>query len=103
MDDNSKDLLKEIKNNTGKLPAFDESQLSELIIALRVLSIAIANPSYVDKSSNSLRATITATIAALTTISTLTTLSNIDGYQGKLQVLNNNNGAWANVVRSRIS
>lgn len=99
MDDNSKDLLKEIKNNTGKIPAFDESQLSEFIVALRVLSMAIANPSYVDKSSNSLRATITATIATLTT---LTTLANIDGYQGKLQVLNNNN-AWANVVRSRIS
>lgn len=78
----------------------NESQLTEVIPMLRTLILVLANPSYVDKAANQLRAQIT---GSLTTLTTLTGLTNIDGLQGKTLLINQGINAWANCCRSRIS
>lgn len=78
-----------------------DNQSVELINALRVLITAIANPSYVDKSANAIRNQVQS--GTITTVTTVTGITNLDGYQAKLPVINQNNAAWAVVVRARIS
>lgn len=70
----------------------------DILFALRNLMQVMANPGYLNKNSNALSV---APVGGIVT--TVTGLSNIDSYQGKLLVLNQNNSAWAQVVRSRIS
>jgi hypothetical protein len=77
---------------------------------LRQLLQSIADPGWLDKSANQLRAQVTGTItaaaitiAAAQTLATLTTLSNIDAYQGKLLMVGMDIDAWANTVRRTIS
>jgi len=74
--------------------------VTDLVTMLRAILIAIANPSYVDKTTNAMRTTVTATIATLTT---LTGVTNIDSYQGKILMISSNKNAWANSVRRQIS
>jgi hypothetical protein len=89
--------------------AIQGSSISDLIYAIKNLIIAIANPSYVDKSANQMRAQVTGSVAvsgSLTTagtVSTVTTLSNIDGYQGKQVIIAENINAWSNTVRNKIT
>lgn len=75
-------------------------QLGELIPLFRALLMAIANPSYVDKSANQLRAQVTGSVTA--TVAS-TTISTIDSYQGKLLMVGINNDAWANTCRRLIT
>jgi hypothetical protein len=82
---------------------------------------SIVNPPWLDKTLNRLRqtaiiesgtVTTVGTVTAVTTVTTVTTVStvsslsnmvNVDGYQGKLLVINQNNAAWAALIRSTIS
>jgi hypothetical protein len=73
----------------------------DIMYALRNLMQVMANPGYLNKSSNALW--VVPNGGTVGTVTTVTGLTNIDGYQGKLLVINQNNSAWASVVRSRIS
>lgn len=78
----------------------------DLLVVLKNLINVLANPSYVDKSANQMRAQVTGSVAvsgSLTTVSTVTTLSNIDGYQGKQGIIAENINAWSNTVRNKIT
>lgn len=83
------DILVELQNN-----------MNEINIAIKNLYIAIANPSYVDKSANAIRNQVQS--GTVTTVTTVTGLTNIDSYQGKTLVVGQNIAAWASVVRGRI-
>lgn len=87
-------ILSEISQKTEP----SDVQNIDVIYALRNLMQVMANPGYLNKNSNALSV---APVGG--TVTTVTGLSNIDSYQGKLLVLNQNNSAWAQVVRSRIS
>jgi len=81
-------------------------QLSELTAVLRSILLAIANPSYVDKSANQMRAQVVVSSGTVTTVGTVTTITNlpvIDSYQGRLLMLGANLNAWANVQRRTIT
>lgn len=75
-------------------------QLAELIPVLRSLILAIANPSYIDKSANQMRAQVTGSVTATVASTAITT---IDSYQGKLLMVGINNDAWANTCRRLIT
>lgn len=75
-------------------------QLGELIPLFRALLMAIANPSYVDKSANQMRAQVTGTI---TTVTTTTNLTNIGSFPGNHLQIMNNKTAWATNIRSLIT
>lgn len=95
-------LLEELQKKINA----DESQLVEAVTVLRNILQVLANPAYVDKSANQLRAQITGAISTITTLTTVTTVSNITNmgsYQATQLLLNQNNMAWASLVRSRIS
>jgi len=43
------------------------------------------------------------TVTTVTTVAAVTSLNNIDGYNGRMQILDNNRVAWAQCVRARIT
>lgn len=80
----------------------DEISNKDVMLALNTLLKAIANPSYVDKSTNQMRAVVTGTVTSSTTV----TVGNITlkgVYQPGIEVLGSNLAAWAMVVRNRIT
>ena len=71
---------------------------------LKITLMSIVYPAWYDRSANAIRNQVqSGTITTLTTCTTVTGLTNIDGYQGKLLLINQNISAWAGVVRARIS
>jgi hypothetical protein len=97
--DNLPAILTELQNKTEP----SDVQLGEIIVALRYLLAAIANPPYVDKTLNRMRATDIIESGTVTTVTTVTGLTNIDSYQGKMLMIGGNINAWANVVRRTIT
>lgn len=86
--------------------ALGKTSVDDLATAIRTLILVLANPSYIDKSANQMRAQITGsltTAGTVSTVATVTGLTNIDGYQGKSLMIADNINAWANVVRSSIT
>lgn len=88
---------------------FGQVTLKDLVVSVRQLLTATSIPTWWDRSLNRLRqtaiiesGTIT-TVSTVTTVTTVTGLTNLDGYQAKLPVINNNMAAWQLAVRSRIS
>jgi len=94
------------------LPTSDAGSNSLLT---RILQMLIAPLGY-DKSIQRQRGTVVVetlpTLAAVTTVTTVTTcstvsavtaLNNIDGYNGRMQILDQNRTAWALCVRARIT
>lgn len=81
-------------------------------LLLRILQMLMSPLGY-DKSLQRQRGTVVVetlpTLAAVTTVTTVTTvanitsLNNIDTYNARVQVLDNNRAAWAQCVRSRIT
>jgi hypothetical protein len=99
--------------------AVDVSEASPLPVAdaqsggmlLRILQMLMAPLGY-DKSLQRSRGTVIVESGAVTTVTTVTTvatvtnvtsLNNIDGYNGRMQVLGQNQTAWQACVRARIS
>lgn len=89
-----------------------QSKVLSTFITMKELLKAIVNPPWLDKTLNRLRQTAIVESGTITTVTTVTTVStvsslsnmvNVDGYQGKLLVINQNNAAWAALVRSTIS
>jgi len=72
-------------------------QLGELIPLFRALLMAIANPSYVDKSANQMRSQVTGTLT------TVTTLTNVGSFTGDHLQRQANITAWATNIRSLIT
>jgi hypothetical protein len=86
----------------------DDIQVSELIPIFRALLMAIANPSYVDKSANAIRNQVqSGTITTVTTVTTVSTLTNITGTFGSFTADHlhrmDNMTAWATNIRSLIT
>jgi NADPH:quinone reductase-like Zn-dependent oxidoreductase len=80
-------------------------------LLLRILQMLMAPLGY-DKSLQRQRGTVvveSGTVTTVTTVTTLTTcaavtsLNNLDGYNARMQILDNNRTAWAQCVRSRIT
>lgn len=86
--------------------ATEANQLTMLSIIpwLKTILLKIVYPAWYDATANVIRNQVqSGTITTVTTVTTVSGLTNLDGYQAKLQVINQNNGAWAQVVRARIS
>lgn len=84
----------------------DEISNKDVMMAIRRLLQLIANPSYVDKTVNQIRAQVTGTTTvsgSLTTVTTVTGLTNLNAYAANLLVIDQNRAAWASVVRGRIT
>lgn len=60
-------------------------------------------PVYLDRAQNRTRGTVNIESGTVTTVGTVSNVSQVDGLQGRLQIMNNNTNAWANVVRRTIS
>jgi len=75
-------------------------QLGELIPLFRALLLAIANPAYVDKSANQMRAQVTGSVTA--TVSS-TRITNIGSFPGDHLQRMDNLIAWATNIRSLIT
>jgi hypothetical protein len=86
--------------STKQNDIIDEISNKDLMEVIRNLLRAIANPSYVDKSANQLRAQVTGTVTA-TVASTV--ISTMNAYAANLLVIDQNRSAWANIVRARIT
>jgi hypothetical protein len=80
----------------------DEISNKDIMIALKTLILAVANPSYVDKSANQIRAVVTGTVTSSTTVA-VSDITLKGTYQPRVEVLSNNLSAWANVVRNKIT
>jgi hypothetical protein len=86
----------------------DESAQSMILLLTRMLNYLNAPMGY-DKSLQRQRATVVVesgtvtTVSTVTTVGTVTTLSNIDGYNARMQILDQNRVAWAQCVRARIT
>lgn len=77
-----------------------QNQQVELINAIRLLIQVIANPAYVDKSANQMRAQIT---GSLTTVTTVTNLTNFGSFPADHLQRMDNMTAWATNIRSLIA
>lgn len=94
-----------LKNKSGVSvnPATDDRGIDMMSFLLMIKNV-ISNPSYLDKSANAIRNQVqSGTITTVTTVTTVAGLTNIDGYQGKLPIKNNNMAAWALACRARIT
>lgn len=78
-------------------------QLAELIPLFRALLLAIANPSYVDKSANQMRAQVTGSLTTVTTVTTVTNLTNIGTFGADHLQRMANITAWTTNVRNLIT
>ncbi len=98
-----------IENITIPAPAGGATEANQLVGLsiipwLKSILTKIAYPAWFDPTANVIRNQVqSGTITTVTTVTTVTGLTNIDGYQGKMLLINQNNSAWASVVRSRIS
>lgn len=90
------------------LPVHDESAHQLLTRLLQYLNA----PQGYDKSLQRARVTAVLESGTVTTVTTVTTvaavtavtsLNNLDGYNARMQILDNNRTAWAQCVRSRIT
>jgi hypothetical protein len=74
----------------------------------RILQMLMAPMGY-DKSLQRQRGTVlvesgtVTTVTTVTTVAAVTSLNNIDGYNGRMQILDQNRVAWAQCVRSCIT
>lgn len=87
---------------TKQNEVIDEISNKDIMIALKALLLAVANPSYVDKSVNQIRAVVTGTVTSSTTVA-VSDIALKGTLQPRVEVLSNNLGAWSNVVRNKIS
>jgi len=80
----------------------DEISNKDVMVAVKALLNVIANPSYVDKSTNQMRAVVTGTVTSSTTIA-VSDITLKGTYQPRVEVIANNLSAWSTVVRNRIT
>jgi hypothetical protein len=102
-----------ITDGTGTLinPATEESASDSSTILRRILHVLLSPLGY-DKSLQRQRVTATlesgtvttvTTVTTCTTVSAVTSLNNLDGYNARMIILDQNRSAWAQCVRARIT
>lgn len=84
-------------------PSTGDIQMSEVIPMLRSILVAIANPSYVDKSANQMRSQVTGSLTTVTTVTTVTNLTNFGSFPADHLQRMDNMTAWATNIRSLIT
>ena len=94
---------------TNPMPVLDESAATTrqdiVLLLTRMLNYFNAPMGY-DKSLQRQRGTVvleSGTVTTVTTCATVTSLNNLDGYNARMQILDNNRTAWAQCVRARIT
>ena len=112
------DVILDGVDSTNPLPVYDEAgqAVRQDMVALltRMLNYLNAPMGY-DKSLSRQRGTVVVESGTVTTVSTVTTvttvstvsavtaLNSLDGYNARMQILDNNRTAWAQCVRARIT
>lgn len=84
----------------------DASILTQLLQSVKLLFQVMANPPWVDKTANQLRAQVTGSISTVTTVTTVTTaasVTNFGTYPAQQGIIDQNRASWAVLVRGRIS
>ena len=75
--------------------------VDDMVTMLRSILIAIANPSYVDKSANAIRNQVQS--GTITTVGTVTTIGTFNSWAGDPITRMINLNTWANSCRSLIT
>ena len=78
----------------------DASILLQLLHSVKLLFQVMANPPWVDKSANQMRAQVTGTVTISGNPSVA--ISNIGGYPAQQGIIDQNRSAWAVLVRGRL-
>jgi hypothetical protein len=92
-------------SESAPLPVADNASGNLL---LRILQMLMAPLGY-DKSLQRQRGTVliesgtVTTVTTVTTVATVTSLNNLDGYNARMQILDQNRTSWALCVRARIT
>ena len=81
----------------------DASILTQLLQSVKLLFQVMANPPWVDKTANQLRAQVTGSISTVTTVTTAASVTNFGTYPAQLGIIDQNRASWAVLVRGRIS
>jgi len=105
-------------SNTDKLQIVyddkDASLLTQLVHSVKLLFQVMANPPWVDKSTNQMRAQVTGTVAATGTLTGVTTVSSVTGvttvssvtnfgtYPAQQGIIDQNRASWAVLTRGRL-
>lgn len=92
--------------NTDKLQIVyddkDASLLSQLVHSVKLLFQVMANPPWVDKSANQMRAQITGSLTTAGTVSTVSSVTNFGTYPAQQGIIDQNRASWAALTRGRL-
>ena len=80
----------------------DASILTQLLQSVKLLFQVMANPPWVDKTANQLRAQVTGSISTVTTVTTAASVTNFGTYPAQQGIIDQNRAAWAVLTRSKI-
>lgn len=89
-------------SEASPLPVADKTSVNLLQRLLQYLD----SPRGYDKSIQRQRGTViveSGTVTAVTTVTNVTNLLNVDGYNARMQILDQNRTSWAQCVRARIT
>lgn len=75
----------------------------DIMVALKSLILQVANPGYLDKTSNQIRAVVTGSVTSSTTITTVTNLTNLGSFPADHLQRQSNIASWELRVRNKIS
>ena len=81
----------------------DAPLLSQLLESVRLLFRVMANPPWVDKTANQMRAQITGSLTTAGTVSTVSSVTTFGAYPAQQLIIDQNRTSWATLVRGRIS
>lgn len=94
-------------NSTDKMQIiYDDSNsslLTQLVHSVKLLFQVMANPPWVDKSANQMRAQITGSLTTAGTVSTVASVTNFGAYPAQQGIIDQNRASWAVLVRSRLT
>lgn len=97
---NSSDRLQIIYDDSNT------SLLTQLVHSVKLLFQVMANPPWVDKSSNQMRAQVTGsltTAGTVSTVSTVTSITSFGAYPAQQGIIDQNRASWSVLVRSRLT
>ena len=89
-------------SEANPLPVADKASVNLLQRLLQYLD----SPRGYDKSIQRQRGTViveSGTVSTVSTVGAVTSLNNIDGYNARMQILDQNRTSWAQCVRARIT
>lgn len=92
--------------NTDKLQIIYDDEhsalMTQIVCTVKRLFQVMANPPWVDKTTNQMRAQITGSLTTAGTVSTVTSITTFGSYPAQQGIIDQNRCAWAVLVRSRI-